>query len=330
MMKVEILLLTLLIIAGCQPQPEITGHLSVKDKRMLDHVAPTAMLDTLSSGYTWSEGPVWVEADQMLLWSDVPENTIYKWTEQEGTTAYLKPSGYLGSKDREGSNGLIINNDGELVLCQHGERIVSKMAAPLDKPVPRFTPLATLHEGRRFNSPNDVIQAKDGSYLFTDPPYGLPGLDEDPLKEMSYQGVYKTHVDRQEYVYLLDSTLSRPNGLALSPDQRFLYVANSDPDHAIWKQYEMSEDLHTIQSSRIFYNATHMVKKAKGLPDGLKVKADGTIFATGPGGVLVFHPNGTHLGTIETGQATANCAFNQDESKLFMTADNYIFSIDLL
>jgi gluconolactonase len=266
----------------------------------------------------------------MLLWSDVPDNAIYQWTEAEGTKTYLRPSGYLGQDGREGSNGLIINADGDLVLCQHGERILAKMATPVDQPRPRFTPIATNYGGRKLNSPNDVVQASNGTYFFTDPPYGLPQQDDDPAKELSFEGIYRTHVDRTEYIYLLDSSLTRPNGLAFSPDEKYLYVANSDPKRAIWMQYEMSDNLEKIVSKKVFFDATSMVGDKKGLPDGLKVTKDGTIFATGPGGVLVFDPDGTHLGTIETGQATANCAFNADESKLYMTAHSYIFSIDLL
>lgn len=316
------------LLAACTP--DASGDLSVNDKRMLQHVSAEATLDTLSSGYKWSEGPVWLEEQQMLLWSDVPANTIYQWTATAGTATYLRPSGYLGQDRREGSNGLIINADGDLVLCQHGERILSKMASPIDQPRPRFTPIATNYGGQRFNSPNDVVQASNGTYFFTDPPYGLPLQDEDPDKELAFEGVYRTHIDRPEYVFLLDSSLTRPNGLAFSPDERTLYVANSDPKEAIWMEYQISADLQRIESKEVFYDATHMIGKKKGLPDGLKVKSDGTIFATGPGGVLVFDPDGTHLGTIETGQATANCAFNADESKLFMTAHGYIFSIDLL
>lgn len=324
----SIVMLSVLAMA-CTEEP-IDQDYTVLNKRMYRYLDKGAKLDTLASGYEWSEGPVWSEKHEMLLWSDVPTNTVYRWTKEQGTTRYLYPSGHTGTGNREGSNGLIVNADGQLVLCQHGDRAVVIMQAPLDAPVPRYKPITAYYRTGRYNSPNDVIQDRAGAYYFTDPPYGLEGLEDDPQRQLDFQGIFKVKPDGTENSFLLDASLSRPNGLALSPDESTLYVANSDPSNAIWMKYTLSVSKDTIIDQSVLMDATSMVSDHKGLPDGLKVKSDGTIFATGPGGVLVLAPDGTHLGTIGTGQATSNCAFNADETVLYITADSYVFSIDLI
>jgi len=287
--------------------------------------------EIIAEGFTWSEGPVWLEKEQMLLWTDVPENIAWSWREGEEKKKYLAPSGYTGDKEREGANGLIINQKGQLVLCQHGDRKVAVMNAPLGVPKSEFDYIATNYQGKKFNSPNDIIQDKDGVYWFTDPPYGLPKQDEDPNKELAFQGVFRTGTAAEsEEIVLLTDKLTRPNGLALSPDERYLYVANSDPDKAIWMKYELDDNKKIIGEGEVLFDVTEWVAAGKkGLPDGLKIRRDGTIFATGPGGVLVFNSEGKYIGTINTGQATANCALNSDETMLYMTADNYLMRIAL-
>ncbi len=292
-----------------------------------DNIVPTdAKIEVLAEGFDWSEGPLWLPEHKILLWSDVPKNTIYSWTESEGAQTYLNPSGYTGEGEREGSNGLLLSPDGELMLCQHGDRRMAKMVAPLDKPTPNYQTLADRYDGKRFNSPNDAAYDQEGYLYFTDPPYGLPKQQDDPGKEIPFQGVYCISPDG--VVTLLVDDLTRPNGIAFSPDFKKCYVANSDPASAIWMVYDVAAN-KKLSNGRIFFDATSMVGEKKGLPDGLKVRSDGTIFATGPGGVLVFTPVGKHLGTIVTGEATANCAFNEDESVLFMTADAYVARIRL-
>jgi gluconolactonase len=200
------------------------------------------------------------------------------------------------------------------------------MSAPLDDPKPEFLSLAELYQGERFNSPNDAVYRSNGDLYFTDPPYGLPEQMEDPEKELTYQGVYRLTPDGK--VSLLTDELSRPNGIAFSPDEKKLYVANSDPDNAIWKVFDIQED-GTLANSTIFYDATNLVAEEKGLPDGLKVDDSGNLFATGPGGVFIFSPSGAVLGKIRTGQATSNCAFNSDKSALYITADSYVLRVKL-
>lgn len=310
-------------------EPVSKGSIEIVDAKLEGVLNTKAVIEVLAEGFDWSEGPLWLPDQQMLVFSDVPRNTIYSWSEKEGAAVYLKPSGFTGAEfpgSEPGSNGLTLNNRGELVLCQHGDRAVSVMKATLENPVANFEHLATSFGGKRFNSPNDLVFDRAGNMYFTDPPYGLPGGADDPTKEIDFQGVYR--VSPEGEVKLLTDELSRPNGLALSPDEKTLYVANSDPEKAIWMAYSLNGQ-GQITGSEIFFDATPEVARAKGLPDGLKVDDSGNVFATGPGGVWVFAPGGEHLGTIKTGEATANCAFNEDKSELYMTADSYILRLKL-
>jgi gluconolactonase len=279
-----------------------------------------AKIEVIASGYDWTEGPVWIKKGNYLIFSDVPRNTIYKWNPTNGeTTTFLKPSGYSGVSNysnEPGSNGIIVNNSGNLVMCEHGDRRISEM--PLNGGG-KIT-LADRYKNKRFNSPNDLIQNKLGAYFFTDPPYGLPKQENDSLRELNISGVFQ--LENGE-VKLIDDQLTRPNGLALSPDEKYLYVAQSNPANAIWKVY--TKDKNGYSNGKIFYDATKQVKEGKiGLPDGLKVDVKGNIFATGPGGVFIFNPKGTMLGIIETGVANSNCTWGDDGSTLYITSDMYI------
>jgi gluconolactonase len=307
-----------------------TGSIERLDDRLDDIIRADATIEVLADGCDWSEGPVWLPGQNKLLFSDIPPNSIYEWSEEGGKKLYLKPSGYTGDKPRggePGSNGLILDSRGRLVMCQHGDRRMARMDAPLDDPKPAFVTLADKYEGKRFNSPNDAVYKSNGDLYFTDPPYGLEGFIKDPAKEIPFQGVYR--LGKDERVYLLTQELSRPNGLAFSPDEKILYVANSDEKKAIWMAYEVS-DFGSLTRGRVFFDATPLVGKDRpGLPDGMKVNRQGYVFATGPGGVLVFNSKAEHLGTIKTGYPTSNCAFNEDESVLYMTADDYLMRIKL-
>jgi len=242
---------------------------------------------------------------------------------------YLKPAGFTREQQREGeegSNGLLLDPNGKLVLCQHGDRRVAVMNAPLDHPAPDFITLAGQFEGKMLNSPNDAVYHSNGDLYFTDPPYGLEKGEEDPEKELDFQGVYVLKKDGT--LVLLTEELSRPNGIGLSPDEKTLYVANSDPERAIWMAYDLLPD-GTLGEGRIFYDVTDLAGQEKGLPDGLKVHSSGTLFATGPGGIFIFSPEGKHLATIKTTEATANCAFDETESTLYITADMYLQRVRL-
>ena len=292
-------------------------------------VAPDATIEVLAGGYDWSEGPVWVKSGGYLLFSDIPPNAIHRWKDGEGARLYLRPSGYTGTEPRGGevgSNGLTLDRDGRLVLAQHGDRRIARMDAPLTDPQPKFSPLADRYNGARFNSPNDLVFHSNGDLYFTDPAYGMEKQWDDPKREMDYAGIFRRA--RDGTVSLMTREMTRPNGLAFSPDERRLYVAQSDQNAAIWRVFDVRPD-GSLANSRVLFDATSMTKGRKGLPDGLKIDTQGNLFATGPGGVLVITPEGKHLGTINTGQATSNCAFGDDGRTLYMTADDYLMRVKL-
>lgn len=281
-------------------------------------VAPGAVLELLAEKkFEWSEGPLWDASKQRVLFSDIPRNMIWEWSEAGGLKKFLQPSGYTGTEPftgREpGSNGLTFNKAGELVLCQHGDRRIAKWSGG------KFVTLAGQYQGKRLNSPNDLVFKSNGDLYFTDPPYGLPKGADDPAKQLDFQGVYRLNARGE--LTLLTRELSRPNGLAFSPDEQTLYVANSDPDQAIVMSYPVKSD-GTLGAGKVFFDATQAAKEKKpGLPDGMKVSRDGTLWVTAPGGVLVYSPAGKHLGTLATGVPTANLAFGDDGSTLYITAD---------
>ena len=296
----------------------------------IDQLVPQdAKLELLAEGFDWSEGPCWIPQGDFLIFSDVPRNTIYRWQDGDGLRVYLQPSGYTQDEERggeTGSNGLLLDAEGRLVLCQHGDRRMARMNAPVTNPEPDFTTLAGEYAGKKFNSPNDAAFHKNGDLYFTDPPYGLEFRMEDPKKEIDFQGVYQ--VTPEGEVTLLTDELSRPNGIAFSPDYQTLYVANSDGSHPVWMAYPVLED-GTLGEGQVFFLGEDLPNDRRGGGDGLKVDQQGNVFATGPGGVLVISPEGEHLGTIVTGKATSNCAFGDDGSTLYITADNYLLRIDL-
>lgn len=318
------------MLAGCvtpgdrAPDFPFIGRLTMFDPAFHDVVAADARIERLADGFTWAEGPAWIAGrdDDYLLFTDVPENRLYRWSQREGLSVFLEPSGYDGPDTdmlREaGANGLFTEPAGTVLLADSGTRVVAR----LDPRTKRKTTLAAAFDGKRFNSPNDVVRRSDGTVFFTDPPYGLKGLDDSPIKELPFNGVYR--IDTDDSVHLLDDRLRFPNGIALSPDQRTLYVANSDPARPIWMAYTLDAD-GTVQDKRVFADASDLVgDDSPGLPDGIAVAADGTLFATGPGGVIVFAPDGRRLGRIETGTAVANCAFGDDGRTLYMASHRFV------
>jgi gluconolactonase len=305
------------------------GSIEVIDDELLKVLNPENRMEILSEGHYWTEGPLWIEGEKTLLFSDIPRNAVYSWNENSGAQVYLKPSGFTGENyegSEPGANGLLLDPNGNLVLCQHGNRQVARMTNPTTNPKPEYVSLVDSFDGKRLNSPNDGVFDSAGNLYFTDPPYGLPKRMEDPSKELKFQGVYRYGVSGD--LHILDAELSRPNGIAFSPDGKTLYVANSDPDHAVWVAYDVDED-GGILSKRIFYDVTSLTSKEKGLPDGLKVNDAGYLFATGPGGVLIFNSEGKRLGTIRTNQPTSNVAFNKDQTELFITANSYVLKLKL-
>ncbi len=312
-----------------QPYPG-TGSVLRLHPGMDAVIPPGALPEILADGFSWSEGPLWLPDQQILIFSDIPNNTIYQWSEVNGLKLYLKPSGYTGDLPRggeTGSNGLLLDPDGKLVLCQHGDRRMALMDAPLGQPEPRFTTLADNWQGKRFNSPNDAVYSPGGELYFTDPAYGLEKRYQDPAREMDFTGVFK--LDSQGEVTLLTDQLSAPNGIGFTADGKTLLVANSGGrDQSFWMAYDVRSD-GTLKKGRLFSSAEAASDTLSGAPDGLEIRSDGIIFATGPGGVWVFDSDATHLGIIRTGQPTSNCTIGSDQRYLYMTANMYLMRIRL-
>jgi gluconolactonase len=285
-------------------------------------LAPDAAVEKLADGFTWSEGPVWYQGS--VVFSDVPENIIYQWKPGAKQAAvFMKPSGMLSPHEgfrEKGSNGLAVDAEGRLLICQHGERRVVRVEKN-----GKQTPLADRFEGKRFNSPNDLARRKNGDLYFTDPPYGLEGLNKSPLKELDFNGVYRVTPEGAMTAVLKDLTF--PNGLGFSPDEKTLYVSISDPEAPRIMAYDVQAD-GSVDKGRVFFDAGPLVApERKGMPDGLKIDFEGNVWSTGPGGVLIISPDGKHLGTILTGQATGNCCWGDDGASLYITADMFLYRV---
>ena len=308
--------------AGARPADAGVGRIERLDSRFDGLVPPGAKLEKVADGLEWAEGPVWDSKNGVLLLSDVVRNVILRWKPGAGLTEFVRPGGYSGTTPftgREpGSNGLAFDPQGRLVACQHGDRRVARREAD-----GRFTAIADRYEGKRFNSPNDLVIKSNGDVYFTDPPYGLPKLFDDPGKELAFQGVYRATGGA---VTLLTKELSMPNGIAFSPDEKTLYVSNSDPKNPTWTAFSVNAD-GTLGPGRQFAEASAWVKDTEGLPDGIKVDRQGNVFSAGPGGIHVFAPDGTRLGRIETGVKTGNLNWGEDGSVLYIAANHWILRL---
>lgn len=318
----KLLLLSVMAAAGLAQDTTnfpVIGEIIRDDPRFDKLIPRDAKIEVVASGFEWSEGPVWIKDGGYLLFSDIPRNSVMKWKAGEGVSLWLKPSGYTGVAPygaEPGSNGLLVDPQGRLVSCEHGDRRISVLYKGGGKRT-----LVDNYTGKRLNSPNDAVFKSNGDLYFTDPPYGLPKQWDDPRRELDFCGVFRLSKDGK--VTLLTQEMTRPNGIAFSPDEKTLYVAQSDSERAIWMAFPVKAD-GTLGQGRIFYDVTKLMGKLPGAPDGMKVDKDGNIFATGPGGVHVFAPDGAHLGRISTGERTANCAWGGDGSTLYMTADMYL------
>jgi gluconolactonase len=319
-------MLIILFMNFTQNSQRVIGKIERSDPEINLIVPEGAFLEVIADGFDWSEGPVWVPSEKFLLFSDIPKNTIYKWSETEGTSVYLRPAGYAGPKPlgRElGTNGLLLDSNGNLIMCDHGNRCIER----LNNNNFTKTVLVDNYEGKKLNSPNDAVYKSNGDLYFTDPPYGLEERNDSPHKELDFNGVYL--LSKQGELTLLTKEVPFPNGIALSPDEKTLYVGSSNRRAPIWKAFDVKAD-GTIENGRIFYDATKLLEEGRrGVPDGMTVDQTGNVYGTGPGGVLIFNADGKLLGTIETGQATANCSFGEDGSTLFITADMFLCRIRL-
>jgi gluconolactonase len=282
-------------------------------------VPGSAQIEKLSGGFTFTEGPLW-RPSGTLWFSDVVGNVVREWSPDGTIVELLRPGGYDGSSLPAGGfigpNGMTAGPDGSVLLCQHGNRRIARIAPDMT-----LTTLVDNYRGKKLNAPNDLVYRSDGTLFFTDPPYGLPNQDDDPMKELPFNGVFKLSEGKLDVIV---DDLTRPNGIALSPDEKTLYVSNSDEKRRIWMRYGLAAD-GTASNGRVFFDAT--ADKEGGLPDGMKVDVRGNIWATGPGAVLVFSPDGTHLGTIKPPEDPANCGWGDDGRSLYITAETGLYRL---
>ena len=321
-LKVILILINLPVIS----QDKFIGSVERLSPEIDNLIEKSAKIEILADGFEWSEGPVWSSQLNSVLFSDVPENVIYSWNEDKGLGTFTRPIGYSGkvpNLKKAGTNGLTIDADGNLIICMHGDRKITR----LEKlNINRKVTLVNSFDGNLLNSPNDLVYDSKGNLYFTDPPYGLLEGDNDKLKEIEFNGVYK--VSPNGDIEVLVKNLTRPNGISISNDEKILYVANSDKNNPVIMQYDLSEE--GVKNPSIFFDGRELTKKDIGLFDGLKVHPTGNVFATGPGGVLVIKENGDHIGTIRTEVRTANCAFDENFQYLYMTSDMFLTRIKLL
>jgi gluconolactonase len=275
-------------------------------------IPPGAQIEKLADGFMFTEGPLW-RPDGVLWFSDVIGNVTRQWSPDGTIKELLRPGGYDGNSLPQGGfigpNGSTAGPDDTVMLCQHGNRRIVRIDEHLN-----VTSVIDSFEGKKLNSPNDLVYRSDGALYFTDPPYGLPLFDDDPNKELPANGVYKLSDGRLE---LLVDNMTRPNGLAFSPDEKTLYVANSDESYRIWMRFDVQPD-GTLRNGSVFADVS--AEPEGGLPDGMKIDSLGNLFATGPGGIWVFSPDAKHLGTIKPPQQPANLAWGDDGKTLYITA----------
>jgi len=283
-------------------------------------VPSDARIERLASGFAFTEGPLW-RCQGALWFSDVIGNVVRQWSPDGTVIEILRPGGYDGNSLPEGGfngpNGMTADRDGAVVLCQHGNRRIVRIT-----PDRKVSTVVEHYEGKRLNSPNDLVFHADGSLYFTDPPYGLPRQDEDSAKELPFNGVYRLASGKLQ---LIIDDLHRPNGLAFSPDYKVLYVANSERPMK-WMRYDVVAD-GTVRNGRVFADVDHSPEP--GVPDGMKIDVQGNIYATGPGGVWVYSPEGKHLGSISTLETPANCAWGDDGKSLYITAITGLYRVKL-
>ena len=328
-MKHVLILVWLLPLTVCGQRHAI-GKIELYDKTATTLIDTNARIEVLGSHYQWAEGPVWVPSRQMLLFSDVLANTAYSWKKNDTPIAYLYPSGYTASAIRNGengSNGLTLDRNGRLLLCQSGNRQLVRMNAPLDSPRPKFTVLAANYKGKKFNSPNDLVVDSRNNIYFTDPIYGLPGKEKDPTRELPFEGVYKLSNTGQ--LTLLIDSIARPNGIALSPDEKTLYVGSSDDPHTRWYAFHFDGN-GKIAGGGILLDGTALKAHAtvKQGADGFKIDNRGNIWSAGPDGINIISPTGRLLALIRIyNRRVSNCAFNRQKNVLYITATDLLLRV---
>lgn len=292
-------------------------------------VGPNPKVFKLAEGFTFTEGPVWVPARGSLLFSDPNENTIYEYSPDGRLSVFRLPSGYDGADIAEyrqpGSNGLALDPQGRLTINEHGNRRVTRLGDPTLSGASAPTVLADRFEGKRLNSPNDLVYRSDGALFFTDPPFGLPKVFDDPRKELATSGIYML---RDGVLRLVSDELTGPNGLAFSPDERYLYVGNWDEARKVVMRYAIGADGRVLER-RVFFDMT--AAPGEEALDGIKVDVAGNLFVSGPGGLWVISPAGQHLGTIVTPRHVHNMAWGDEDGKtLYLAARDRLYRMRLL
>jgi gluconolactonase len=308
--------------APAPEKPSALGSIVRLDPAFDELVPQDAQLEKLSDGFTFIEGPLW-RPSGVLWFSDVVGNVVRQWSPDGKVTEILNPGGYDGKGNLpaggyNGPNGMTADKDGAVLLCQHGFRGIARISKDM-----KITTVVDKFEGKRLNSPNDVVYRSDGSFYFTDPPYGLAKGDSDPAKELKFNGVFRMAKGKLQVVI---KDLSRPNGIAFSPDQKTLYIGNSDEKNRIWMAYDVADN-GTVSNGRLLADVT--AEKDAGVPDGMKVDEKGNLWASGPGGIWVFSQAGKHLGTIKMPQVPANCNWGDDWKSLYITAQTGLYRIKL-
>jgi gluconolactonase len=331
-MSATALMLSGLVSLACAAAPaaptKVEGATIDRWDPAMDAIVPQDWkVEKLAEGFGWAEGPIWVKNGGYLLFTDVPGNKMWKWSEKDGLEKFLDPSGAANPDTniwREaGANGLAILDKQHILLADTGNRGIYKLNLQTKKK----SPVALWYDGRKFSSPNDVARMSRGVLFFTDPPYGFKKFDAAPEIEIAFNGVYRFGNDSK--VTVVDKDLSRPNGVALSPDEKTLYVTQSEPKKAIIMAYSL-DSKGAVTGKKLFHDLTDLVSdKAPGLPDGLTVSTDGTIFTSGPGGIIVLSKDGKRLGRISDGKATANCKFGDDGKTLYLTSHDMLARIRL-
>lgn len=315
------LLILIVLFAGCSAKPKTGVGSIVRLDPALDAMIPKdAVIEKVGGGFGFTEGPLW-RPDGQLWFSDVTQNVVRSITPEGQVKVLIEHAGGESSAPAGsfiGPNAMVADKDGNVLLCQHTKRRIARLDKNRNETV-----FLDNFEGKKFNSPNDLVYAADGALYFTDPPYGLLKQDDDPAKELSFNGVFR-YANGKLTALIRD--LTRPNGIALSPDQKMLYVSNSDEKHRAWMRYDLNPD-GTVSSGRTFADVTAV--KETGVPDGMKVDSLGNVYGSGPGGIWVFSPEGKHLGTINPGETAANCAWGDDGKTLYITATTSVYRVRL-
>ena len=321
-----------------QPASSTIGSI-VRLDPAIDAIIPQgATVEKIASGYEWTEGPVWTHNGR-LFFAAIHHNRIIEWVPGQGASVFLHPSGYQGTKPypgpEPGSNGMTIDKEGRLTVAGHARRDIFRLESL--EPGAKLTVLCDRYQGKRLNSPNDLVYKSDGSLYFTDPPYGLPTQgDKDPLKELPFNGVYRlanatSHKPGappdNSHLQLVIKDLTRPNGIAFSPDEKYLYIAVSDPQNPVWMRYDVKPN-GMVDNGEVFCKADS--SEGPGGPDGIKVDKKGNLYGAGPGGIWIISPEGKHIGTIRIPERVANCAWGGPDFKtLYVTASTSVYSINL-